>query len=248
MGLDGIEIIMLIEDQFQISIPDEALDGVRTVGGLVGAVCEVVDASHDSSPFVEELRSGALRTEALGELRQLLGPYVVDPNLIQPDTQLSAILCSPRRRWRAWRVLRARLDPRVPKLKPPKGADAVALMMIIAMVVAFFATKTTTGWVTVLLMLGVALLCFLVYAFVIEAAATVFPVGLPAGFSSVDDLIEPMAHSRMQKKRAEGDRSLSEVTKHEVEVTVRAIVAEQMGFTLEQVTLDKRLYDDLGLG
>ena len=38
MGLDGIELVMEVEDEFGITIPDSDMEEMRTVGDLV-AIC-----------------------------------------------------------------------------------------------------------------------------------------------------------------------------------------------------------------
>lgn len=41
-SLDAMEMVMLIEDEFKILIPEDRLDGVRTLGGLAEAVAELI--------------------------------------------------------------------------------------------------------------------------------------------------------------------------------------------------------------
>lgn len=41
-SLDAMEMVMLIEDEFKILIPEDRLDGVRTLGGLSAAVVELL--------------------------------------------------------------------------------------------------------------------------------------------------------------------------------------------------------------
>ena len=41
-SLDAMEIVMLIEDEFHIILPEEKLEGVRTLGGLSKMVSEIV--------------------------------------------------------------------------------------------------------------------------------------------------------------------------------------------------------------
>lgn len=42
-SLDVVEIIMAIEDEYGIEVPDEKLENVKTVGDVVGYIEEVVD-------------------------------------------------------------------------------------------------------------------------------------------------------------------------------------------------------------
>jgi acyl carrier protein len=41
-SLDAMEMVMLIEDEFKILIPEDRLDGVRTLGGLSAVVSELI--------------------------------------------------------------------------------------------------------------------------------------------------------------------------------------------------------------
>lgn len=42
-SLDVVEIIMAIEDEYSIEVPDEKLENVKTVGDVVGYIEELVD-------------------------------------------------------------------------------------------------------------------------------------------------------------------------------------------------------------
>jgi acyl carrier protein len=41
-SLDAMEMVMIIEDEFKILIPEDRLDGVRTLGGLSVVVSELI--------------------------------------------------------------------------------------------------------------------------------------------------------------------------------------------------------------
>jgi acyl carrier protein len=41
-SLDAMEIVMLLEDEFKIIIPEEKLEGIKNVGGLAKIVVEVL--------------------------------------------------------------------------------------------------------------------------------------------------------------------------------------------------------------
>ena len=45
MGLDGVQLVMEIEDKFSITIPDSVYSEIRTVGDLVGYCLDRIHAA-----------------------------------------------------------------------------------------------------------------------------------------------------------------------------------------------------------
>jgi acyl carrier protein len=41
-SLDLVELIMALEEELDVSIPEEEIEGVRTVGDAVGIICETL--------------------------------------------------------------------------------------------------------------------------------------------------------------------------------------------------------------
>jgi len=46
-SLDAVELVMNIEDHFDIEVPEDEIAGVRTLGGISTIVARVVAASKD---------------------------------------------------------------------------------------------------------------------------------------------------------------------------------------------------------
>lgn len=42
-SLDVVELIMALEDEFEIEVPDDKLESVKTIGDVVGFLEEIVD-------------------------------------------------------------------------------------------------------------------------------------------------------------------------------------------------------------
>lgn len=46
-SLDTVEIVMGIEDEFEISVPDEAAEKLTTVGSVIDYICESLQIAAD---------------------------------------------------------------------------------------------------------------------------------------------------------------------------------------------------------
>lgn len=95
MGLDGVELVIEIEEEFGIKVPDGDAESTRTVGDLVNLVRRLVMAKGEP----------AWRAEALSRIRQVLSSaLLVDPNLVTFERELSELV-PVERRLQVWRDL-----------------------------------------------------------------------------------------------------------------------------------------------
>ena len=96
MGLDSVELVMAIEEEFKISIPDAAAEKMTTVGAMV----DYVHALYTRSERLR-CRTAAVFFEMRRQLTNLLQ---VPPRSLRPSTALSTIVEPPVRRT-TWRSL-----------------------------------------------------------------------------------------------------------------------------------------------
>jgi hypothetical protein len=84
MGLDSIELIMSMEEYFQISIPDEIACQMRTPGNIVDYILLRV-ASESDHPCLEQIAFYRLR-------RACMQVFATPRKLIRPNTKWEDIL------------------------------------------------------------------------------------------------------------------------------------------------------------
>lgn len=125
MGLDAVEIVMEIEDEFGIQIrPDEQLS-IRTVGDLIALIQRRIDAA---------LREPCPNIRAFHSLRRLVHEMTGNSELrFRPSHRIEDWL-SPDERRRLWKRLREQLE----LFPPPLSLSRTAYQgLLIAVRVAF---------------------------------------------------------------------------------------------------------------
>ena len=131
MGLDGVELVLAIEEGFQIHIEDHEAERVSTVGDLYGLV--VSKLGRDSKQC---LTSAAFyRTR-----RGIVGALGVARREIRPSTNLESLLPKSGRR-SMWQAIEARVGLNLPKLEYPWLTVSLFLVagMIVGMASAVYA-------------------------------------------------------------------------------------------------------------
>ena len=76
MGLDQVELIMALEDAFEIDFTDEEAEKIVTVGDLYTSICRKIEAANDDRDRVWErlvdvfvLQTGIDRSEVRKDAR-----------------------------------------------------------------------------------------------------------------------------------------------------------------------------------
>ena len=224
MGLDGVELVMAVEEEFKIAISYADAAQAVTVGKLV----DLVDAR--------------LRHSAADPCPSQHGFYTVRQHLmrvaglkrsdIKPENRL-ADLIGHRNRRVVWRKLIGCLtdgNTKWPGLVRPKWMNLLVLLFI--PVVVCLGLVVFTWWPFAL-----ALPTAFAVAFVGDRLTVPFKREFPTGFSQVQDLIKFV--------KTLDTRTWS---KDEVFQKIRAITVEQLGVKESQVTLEAKFVDDLGVG
>lgn len=128
MGLDGVELIMAVEEKFGIEITDPEASDIRTVGDmkrLVRSKLEVIDAAGCLTQRAFHL----IRRNAVAEFR-------VRHSELRPDTPLEAAIPESTRR-ESWNHFQAALGvPQLPELVRPHTVEvAITLLVLTSLVV-----------------------------------------------------------------------------------------------------------------
>jgi len=221
MGLDGLEILTAVEDEFRIAIPEALVTRFVTVGDLVDHVYSRM--KRDQADVCPSQRGFYVVRK---ELTALLG---VPRANIAPDTELDVLLPA-RDRTRSWDLLGKRLQfegSDWPSLQRPMWMSLVVFVIVpVVTFVALFgclAHLVTLFW-TVVAMVGGAVF------------TSRWRRRFPRRMRKVKDLI-----------RFPGTLDDRVWTRDEVFLAIRRIVAQHLVIEPQRVRLDARWIDDLGL-
>lgn len=223
MGLDHVEMVMEIEDEFRIHIPDDRAQQLTTVGQLINYVCghqrRVVEAACPTNHTFYRVRHCLV--SAAGVRRR-------DVHL----RRRTADLISASSRRRVWRALHAE-GLRLPCLRLPRplsavllGLGGVTLLLSIGLLVVFPHANS------LILIAGLWLLGPGLAWLVLRPAAVRVP---PACFT-IGGLV----------RAASPPAVLTNLDRAEIEAKVRQIVSSTLGVAPERVTPGARFVEDLG--
>ena len=228
MGLDGVELVMEVEDHFGISLGDDEASQIRTVGDLVAIIrARAVAGEQLDCPT----------RSAFFSLRQLVREITGDPALrFRPRDEVAAIL-SPRLRRRLWRWLRELLKTEPRALHLPPWLRSALVVAGVCLVIAALATAAIDPVIVPLALVGAAVL-----GFGLLMACSAFREVPPPGWATWGELARRIAGiSAIKSGRHLTDEDV-------VLEELRPIIAEQLGVDAEKIVLGTRFVEDLGLG
>lgn len=213
MGLDVVELVCELEDQFGISIPDADVGRLVTVGAVAGYIAERAAGGRPvccaTGRSFYELR------------RQMLALLPLRRRDIRPDTALEQII--PRRRRRSvWRHLR-KAGLKLPSLCLSWRAVAMTACAVAA-ITAFSAWHTASrNWP----------LWFIAYSLLAALVTRPLAQTLPVGATTVGEAALLLAKPP--------ENSPACLTRAEVTQRVRLIISSQLAIPLEQLNDDTDL-------
>jgi acyl carrier protein len=109
MGLDSVELVMRIEEEFSIDLPDDEISGVRTVGDLYEVVLSKLKTSPD-----------CLSSKAFYRIRKALVEVLEVPRRsIRPAGRLEPLFPLEQRK-RLWKEFSDVIELTIPRLQYPK--------------------------------------------------------------------------------------------------------------------------------
>jgi acyl carrier protein len=232
MGLDAVELVMEVEDRFNVKLADSECARVRTVADLAALVISRLPRPSGFCPTARtffELRS------------QMVNGAAVERRLVRPKARLEALFPSGLRR--PWRMLR-KANPRLPRLVASSAVDT-AMLWATALCVFSGVAVVAVIWATLGAGAGVIafLLMALVSGFIIHASSAI-GWRLPPGVETVGDVVRLIAPIEVAHG-SQGERLLAQ---QQVLAEVRRITSQQLGLPLEKVQPESSFVKDLEVG
>jgi acyl carrier protein len=244
MGLDAVELVLRVEDEFAISILDDEASTVRTVGDLYRLVLCKLDASPSCLSSKAFYRTRRAIIETLQLPRRSIRPSTILDELI-PE----------RSRIKLWEEIGSRIGLAFPHLRHSRqwkdrfriASGILAALPIIAVCIALMPTggpSEVGGFLSILLFFAFWLLLFgALYVFLLRITpGLVFDIP----YRTAGDLamgVLAMNYDALQTGSASGANTTREfVWKKLVE-----IICDQLQVEPEEVALDARFQEDLGV-
>lgn len=228
MGLDGVELLMAVEDEFGITISDSDAAEMRTVGDMV-ALC--LDRIH----LAKTMRCPSL--SCFLSLRRIVREIRDEPDLkIRPCDEVEACLRRSDRR-RLWRRLPELLKTSPRPLRRPSWFRK--LLVLIVLVCPMILMMVLPWSAEILMLIGFATFAFGV---ALNWLTTGFRTRVPQGYDTFGDITKRMVGLNIATKPP------SETDYESVFSMVKRMVVEQLGVDDEEVVPAARFVEDLGLG
>ncbi len=243
MGLDAVEIVMEVEETFDISIEDKDAEKLRTVGDLyryILARIELQEKVPGAAPV-------CLKSRVFYRFRAaLLGGFGVDRRSVNPTKPIEQLVPIAGRRV-AWRRLGELLGWRLPELRPPAAVESILFVLplvtlLSALIYGALALAISLDGVIVFGLLG--LLLSPLVTWVGLRLASPWAVHFPADCGSVRGVVErTLALNYGAIRHEAGGWTQPE----EVWITLREIFVKVLGVRPEEVTEDADIVRDLGV-
>ena len=230
MGHDSIELIMDVEETFQISIRDAEAEEIWTVGDLYRYVAQETNVGPTASgggPAVACLSARVFYTLR----RAVLAIHPAGPDRLSPKTPFAQAVPLAERR-AAWRQIAAATGLRLPKLHMSFRTFALFIGLAVVLSVA---AGILLGSVAIAL-LGV-FLGFVLFAVVNGKGRHL------DGCTTLGDLARLTLYRNFAALAAQGGLD----PQRELRQAVRRVVADCLGVPVADVRDDTRFDEDLGL-
>ena len=220
MGLDIVELVMEVEEAFNIRIPDSDASNIRTVGDLVRYVKAAVHCPSGGPCLTSRMfyRTRQVLIHAGGLPRRA----------VRPAVRLEVLVQASQRR-RVWQLFREQ-GLRLPELQlPPFLLWALFTLPVVA-------ASTWAVWTNSCLAGAVS---WLVFLWLFARATRSWAVHVPCGDGTLRAII-------MRGVTPLASDSTATLSADEVAAKVRAIIADELGVDFHELRDEASFIDDLG--
>lgn len=236
MGLDTVELVMEVEEEFDVTVPDDGAETIRTVGDLYYWLVDRLGTPGVAGPCPSAAAFYRLR-------RVLIRQRAIPRDAIRPEARTADLLPEHDRR-AAWDGLEYELGWRLPPLRLAGWINGTVAGLLLGLPPATFALCAlgrlpmqaflTIFWLEFL----VGLLLFLVGFRLSRPQA----VHLPPGCDTLGGLI---GTSLALNRGVVGKQAAGTDARGDLWERLRRVVSEVAGIPPEQVTEDLDLIRDL---
>lgn len=228
MGMDGVEIVMDVEDHFGISIQDSEAERVRSVGDLVALVHgRIVAARREYCPNLPAFLS----------LRRATRNILADDSArLRPRDAVATVLRPPQRR-ELWKQLSDLMGTPPRSLRRPtllrRMLVTLSITILLLALILAFAIDLQTLPLTIIVAVGViALLHFVTVPF------RSIP---PDGWATFGDITTKLAGVRVATKM------IHLRNENEILNELRPLLVDVLGVDASEIVPSARFIEDLGM-
>ena len=219
MGLDGVELLMAIEEDFELAIPDGDAEKLCTPNDIADYLMQRLGSPTDTKPY------SCLSQRQFYQLRRaLMQEFGITRRQIRRQTPLHRLLPHPRTQWRQ---LSKAVDGSLPWLECAGPAKWLLNSVPLLTTALLLHAGIPPGWTAAL-----ALLCWgMAWIFIGPRLADRIPMTATVG--SITSYV------------ALPDRK--NWSRQEILQRVMVITSEQLSIKLEQIRPEHRFVEDLGV-
>ncbi len=229
MGLDYVELILAVEDSFQIHIADEEANTLSTVGDLH----KLVVAKLQGQDTKRCLTSAAFYRTRRGIVETL----AIDRRKIKPSTPLEAILPLSIRR-KTWREIQAATKLKLPDLQHPASIQLTLLTIGVATAMApGIYARAGFAWLLMLFFLGL----------VLGALLMKWSPSLAVEFPNHDATVGDLARDVLAVNHARLVDEVGGWNKKDVWESLCRVIVIETSVAPEEITPEARILSDLGI-
>lgn len=229
MGLDYVELILALEDEFQISISDEEASEVVTVGDLHALV-----RSKLAGPDTKRCLTSASFYRVRRGLVEALG---VDRRSVRPVTPLDPMMPLAHRRI-LWRQFQEHTKLKLPHLRRSNGVTVSLMVSGLALtVLPGLRANIDKPWLMLLTILGLAI------GWLLTRTTPMLVLEFPYRAQTVGDL----ARGAVATNYARLVEELGGASAHETWDRFSRVFIQQTGLSQDDLSLEARIVDDLGI-
>ena len=231
MGLDTVELVMEIEEAFDVSIPDDRASRMLTVGDVYEFILEKTgDASLTSNT--------CLTAATFYDLRRQLRLFAWTNDEIRPRTAIAHVIPHVGRRSR-WNKLSHKMQLRFPRLERTSSLTLLNCILVATAVFSTFLMFAKPNLTFGIVVAGIAGIASTAILLLLTRPFAIYPGSACSTIRDLVTKIVAMNYSKLSSKYS---------TRNPTDIwnTLQLIVCEQLGVEKSVVAPGARFVQDLG--